>query len=169
MALSRNREKGRQCARFLNRYEETDINKATMPLLEFYQNYKEYVAVNAIGYELSIKEFEDEIQKKFPNVKISSGVIRGLVPRPKRQPIEIKPDPFDTLMIHRCQSLKSHELRPYFRATQLQNYNEVDNQKIELEKVVDWLHKSQFIFYCESTDSYHFNQDYQQIIRAWST
>jgi len=140
-------------------------------LLEFYENYKEYVAKNAIGYELSIGDFQDEISKKFPNTKTDNGVVRGLVPRVKAPRPEVRIDPFDRVMTARCQSLKSVELRPYFRADQLINYNVVDNQKVDPEKVMEWLNNSKHIFYCSTADVYHFclSPEYENLLTRWST
>ena len=169
MVLSRNREKLRQCARFLNRYQET--SHSTVPLLEFYENYKEYVAKNAIGYELSIGDFQDEISKKFPNTKTDNGVVRGLVPRVKAPRPEVRIDPFDRVMVRRCNELKTRELKPYFTLTTLLNYNEIDNEVVSEEQVLDWLNGSKHIFYCKSADVYHFcaSPEYEQLLIRWST
>lgn len=169
MVLSRNREKLRQCARFLNKFEEVSHSVATVPLLEFYENYKEYVAKNAIGYELSIGDFQDEISKKFPNTKTDNGVVRGLMPRVKAPRPEVRIDPFDRVMVRRCNELKTRELKPYFTLTTLLNYNEIDNEVVSEEQVLAWLNDSRRIFYCKSSGVYHFVTDnYENIAKRWS-
>lgn len=169
MVLSRNREKMRQAARFLNKFEEVSLSKATIPLLEFYESYKNYVAVNAVGYELSIGDFQDEISKKFPNTKTDNGVVRGLVPRVKAPRPEVKVDPFNELMVRRCNELKTREHRPYFTLDQLVNYNQIDNEVVSEEQVLAWLNDSCRIFYCKSSGVYHFVTDnYENIAKRWS-
>ncbi len=166
MVVSRSRIKMQQCSRFLHKYELAEGSEE-IPLLDFYHIYREAVAVNALGYELQLKEFQEELEKKFPDIEIKHGVIHNLRLKPPKKPPEApKVDPFDRLMLTRCHAMAERERRPYFTAKQLQNYQYMDDKKVSLDDVLGWLNdeNNKFIFYNKANNCYHFNNNYEYII-----
>jgi hypothetical protein len=66
-------------------------DKSSVPLLDLYEDYKDWLIDNANGCDLEIANFTKKINEVFPDAKVKDGAVFGLVryaPKPKPAPIK---------------------------------------------------------------------------------
>ena len=146
-----------QALRFLVRYVESPDDSIDM--LSLFEEYGEFILANAANYGLPVADFKKVVEEKFPNAEISGGTVQGIAKRgPRVRPVA-KVDPLNKILIGRCQSMKSRFLIKHFTLEQLIDYREADYETLEPEQVLEWLNKSEFIYYNKNKNMYHFNQE----------
>ena len=65
--------------------------KSSVPLLDLYEDYKDWLVDNAAGCDLEIAPFTKKINEVFPDAKVKDGVVFGITryaPKPKPEPIK---------------------------------------------------------------------------------
>lgn len=65
-------------------------NKASIPMLDLYELYQEWIIDNATGCELDMAAFAKKINEVYPDASVKDGVVKGIVPyaaKPKPAPV----------------------------------------------------------------------------------
>lgn len=65
-------------------------NKSSVPLLDLYDDYKDWLVDHASGCDLEIAPFTKKINEVFPDAKVKDGAVHGIVPyapKPKPAPV----------------------------------------------------------------------------------
>ena len=149
--MNRNQQIKFQIARFLHQQYVVD-NSGKINLLDLYEAYISYVFDNCIGYQTSIGDVAKEIKEVYPQVVIDdTKSINGLS---KKVPKESIPTPRDVLgdvIIRRLNHL-TRGAPESFRAAELAGVDSIDNEDLDLEKVTEWLSKSEMLFYNKHTN-----------------
>ena len=146
-----------QALKFLNKYVESPDDSIDM--LSLFGEYEDYILANAANYDMPIADFKRVVGEKFPNSEISAGAVSGIARRGARVRPVMQVDPLNKLLINRCQSMKSRFLIKHFVLEQLVDYSEADYETLEPEQVLEWLNKSEFIYYNKNKNIYYFNQE----------
>lgn len=146
-----------QALKFLNKYVESPDESIDM--LSLFGEYEDYILANAANYDMPIADFKRVVGEKFPNSEISGGTVNGIARRGARVRPAVQVDPVNSILINRCQSMASRFLIRHFTLEQLASYDEADYETLEPEQVLEWLNKSEFIYYNKNKNIYYFNQE----------
>ena len=88
--INRSKYKPVMAAKYLSRKWMVGDSKSSLPLLDLYDDYKDWLVDNAAGCDLEIAPFTKKINEVFPDAKIRDGAV-NLVPKvrpPKPEPIK---------------------------------------------------------------------------------
>ena len=88
--FNRSAFKPKAAAKYLSRKWMVGDSKSSLPLLDLYDDYKDWLVDNATGCDLEIAPFTKKINEVFPDAKIRDGAV-NLVPKakpPKPEPIK---------------------------------------------------------------------------------
>ena len=88
--FNRSAFKPKAAAKYLSRKWMVGDSKSSLPLLDLYDDYKDWLVDNATGCDLEIAPFTKKINEVFPDAKVKDGAV-NLVPKvrpPKPEPIK---------------------------------------------------------------------------------
>ena len=88
--FNRSAFKPKAAAKYLSRKWMVGDSKSSLPLLDLYDDYKDWLVDNATGCDLEIAPFTKKINEVFPDAKVKDGAA-NLVPKvrpPKPEPIK---------------------------------------------------------------------------------
>lgn len=88
--INRSKYKPVMAAKYLSRKWMVGDSKSSLPLLDLYDDYKDWLVDNATGCDLEIAPFTKKINEVFPDAKVKDGAV-NLVPKvrpPKPEPIK---------------------------------------------------------------------------------
>jgi len=77
-------------AKYLSRNWMKGNDKSSVPLLDLYEDYKDWLIDNAAGCDLEIAPFTKKINEVFPDAKVKDGAVFGITryaPKPKPAPV----------------------------------------------------------------------------------
>ena len=125
-------------------------NKASIPMLDLYELYQEWIVDNATGCELDMADFAKKISEVYPDASVKDGVVKGIVPyaaKPKSVPViktQLEKDIEHLLSIvfHIYPNIEYHG----FTAKQVISELRPDEPQITEEQLTDYLTKSDLYF-----------------------
>jgi len=88
--FNRSAFKPKAAAKYLSHKWMVGDSKSSLPLLDLYDDYKDWLVDNATGCDLEIAPFTKKINEVFPDAKVKDGAV-NLVPKvspPKPEPIK---------------------------------------------------------------------------------
>ena len=89
--FNRSKYKPIMAAKYLGSKWMKGDNKSSIPLLDLYEDYKDWLVDNATGCDLEIAPFTKKINEVFPDAVVKDGAVKGIVPyapKPKPEPIK---------------------------------------------------------------------------------
>ena len=124
--------------------------KSSVPLLDLYEDYKDWLVDNAAGCDLEIAPFTKKINEVFPDALVKDGVVKGIAPKVRKAQPPIPPKPQIERDIERLLTIAFH-IYPdieYHGFTIKQVLSELrpDDPQITEEQLVDYLEKSDLFF-----------------------
>ena len=88
--FNRSKYKPIMAAKYLGSKWMKGDNKSSIPLLDLYEDYKDWLIDNATGCDLEVADFTKKIKEVFPDATVKDGAV-NLVPKvrpPKPEPIK---------------------------------------------------------------------------------
>ena len=88
--FNRSKYKPIMAAKYLSYRWMRGDNKSSVPLLDLYDDYKDWLIDNATGCDLEIAPFTKKINEVFPDAIVRDGEVKGIVPyapKPKPAPV----------------------------------------------------------------------------------
>ena len=89
--FNRSAYKPKAAAQYLAHKWMKGDSKASIPLLDLYESYRDWLIDNAAGCDLEIAPFTKKINEVFPDAIVKDGAVKGIVPYarpPKPEPIK---------------------------------------------------------------------------------
>ena len=127
-------------------------NKSSVPLLDLYEDYKDWLIDNATGCDLEIAPFTKKINEVFPDATVIDGAVKGIVPYAR--PPAPKPTPKSKLELdiewalsyasHNHPNLEYHGFEAKYILQEI-SYNPSAPQITE-EQLTDYLENSPLYF-----------------------
>lgn len=81
--FNRSAYKPKAAAQYLAHKWMKGDNKSSIPLLDLYEDYKDWLIDNATGCDLEVADFTKKINEVFPDAIVRDGEVRGLIPYAK--------------------------------------------------------------------------------------
>ena len=81
--FNRSAFKPKAAAKYLARKWMKGNDKSSVPLLDLYNDYLDWLIDNAAGCDLEIAPFTKKIKEVFPDAKVKDGAVFGIVPYSK--------------------------------------------------------------------------------------
>lgn len=78
--FNRSAYKSKAAAQYLARKWMKGDNKSSIPLLDLYESYKDWLIDNANGCDLEVANFTKKIKEVFPDATVKDGAVKGIVP-----------------------------------------------------------------------------------------
>jgi hypothetical protein len=124
--------------------------KSSVPLLDLYEDYKDWLVDNAAGCDLEIAPFTKKINEVFPDALVKDGVVKGIAPKVRKAQPPIPPKPQIERDIERLLTIAFH-IYPdieYHGFTIKQVLSELrpDDPQITEEQLVEYLANSDLYF-----------------------
>lgn len=88
--FNRSAYKPKAAAQYLAHKWMKGNDKSSVPLLDLYEDYKDWLIDNAAGCDLEIAPFTKKINEVFPDAKVKDGAVFGITryaPKPKPAPV----------------------------------------------------------------------------------
>ena len=125
-------------------------NKSSIPLLDLYADYQDWIADNATGCDIELASFSKKISEVYPDTLVKDGVVKGIAPKTPRvfAPPPIKPqierdiERLLTIAFHIYPDIEYHG----FTTKQVLSELRPDEPQITEEQLVDYLEKSDLYF-----------------------
>lgn len=127
-------------------------NKSSIPLLDLYEDYKDWLIDNATGCDLEVADFTKKIKEVFPDATVKDGAVKGIVPYarpPDPKPIkktQLERD-IEWALSHVCHNHPNLEYHGFTTDYILKEVNyHADAPQITEEQLVDYLTNSDLYF-----------------------
>ncbi len=125
-------------------------NKASIPMLDLYELYQEWIVDNATGCDLDMAAFAKKISEIYPDASVKDGVVKGLIPYvPKARPKPIPKSKLEkdieqllSIVFHIHPNIEYHG----FTARQVISELRPEEPQIKEEQLTDYLTKSDLYF-----------------------
>lgn len=147
--FNRSAFKPKAAAKYLASKWMVGDSKSSLPLLDLYDQYLDWLVDNATGCDLEIAPFTKKINEVFPDAKVKDGAV-NLVPKVRKAQPPIPPKPQIERAIERLLTIAFH-IYPdieYHGFTIKQVLSELrpDESQITEEQLVDYLTNSDLYF-----------------------
>lgn len=124
--------------------------KSSIPMLDLYESYREWITDNATGCDLDMSGFAKKIKDVFPDASIKDGGVVGIAPKVRRELPPIPPKPQIERDIERLLTIAFH-LHPGieyrgFAIKQVLSELRPDEPQITEEQLVEYLTNSDLYF-----------------------
>lgn len=89
--INRSKYKPVMAAKYLSHKWMKGDSKSSVPLLDLYESYKDWLIDNATGCDLEVADFTKKIKEVFSDAVVKDGAVNGIVPYakpPKPEPIK---------------------------------------------------------------------------------
>ena len=137
-------------AKYLGAKWMKSYTKSSIPMLELYESYREWITDNATGCDLDMSGFAKKIKDVFPDATVKDGVVAGITPKTPRvfAPPPIKPQierdigRLLTIAFHIYPDIEYHG----FTTKQVLSELRPDEPQITEEQLVEYLEKSDLFF-----------------------
>ena len=123
--------------------------KSSVPLLDLYDDYQDWIVDNATGCDIDLASFSKKISEVFPDASIKDGVVRGITPKVRRELPPIPPKPQIERDIERLLTIFFHTYpgsEHRFTAKQVLSELRPDESQITEEQLTDYLTNSDLYF-----------------------
>ena len=124
--------------------------KSSVPLLDLYDDYQDWIVDNATGCDIELASFSKKISEVYPDALVKDGVVEGIAPKVRRELPPIPPKPQIERDIERLLAIAFH-IYPdieYHGFTIKQVLSELrpDESQITEDQLTDYLEKSDQFF-----------------------
>ena len=147
--FNRSKYKPIMAAKYLgSRWMKSD-GKSSVPLLDLYDDYQDWIADNATGCDIELASFSKKISEVFPDAAVKDGVVVGIAPKVRRELPPIPPKPQIERDIERLLTIFFHTYPgSEHRFTTKQVLRELgpDEPQITEEQLTDYLTNSDLYF-----------------------
>lgn len=148
--FNRSKFKPKMASKYLGSKWMKSEGKSSIPLLDLYADYQNWIADNATGCELELAAFAKKISEVYPDAAVKDGVVVGIAPKVRKAQPPIPPKPQIERDIERLLTIFFH-IHPnieYHGFTTNQVLSEVrpDEPQITEEQLVDYLTNSDLYF-----------------------
>ena len=147
--FNRSKYKPIMAAKYLGSKWMKGEGKSSVPLLDLYEDYKDWLVDNAAGCDLEIAPFTKKINEVFPDATVKDGVVAGITPKVRRELPPIPPKPqierdIEGLLTIFFHTYPGSEHR--FTTKQVLSELRPDEPQITEEQLVEYLTKSDLYF-----------------------
>ena len=148
--FNRSKYKPIMAAKYLGSKWMMGDNKSSIPLLDLYADYQDWIADNATGCDIELASFSKKISEVYPDASVQDGVVVGIAPKvrkalppiPPKAQIERDIERLLTIAFHIYPDIEYHG----FTTKQVLSELRPDEPQITEEQLVDYLEKSDQFF-----------------------
>lgn len=163
--FNRSKYKPIMAAKYLSYRWMRGDNKSSVPLLDLYDDYKDWLIDNATGCDLEIAPFTKKINEVFPDAVVKDGAVKGIVPYAR--PPKPKPTPKSKLELDIEWSLDHvFHLRGLYKQYKGFTIDEV-MREISYGDTAPQITKEQITDYLEKSDLYFQHPTKKYWLREW--
>jgi hypothetical protein len=147
--FNRSKYKPIMAAKYLGSKWMKSEGKSSIPLLDLYADYQDWIADNATGCDIELASFSKKISEVYPDAAVKDGVVRGIAPKVRKALPPIPPKPQIERDIERLLTIFFHTYpgsEHRFTTKQVLSELRPDEPQITEEQLVDYLTNSDLYF-----------------------
>ena len=147
--FNRSKYKPIMAAKYLGSKWMKSEGKSSIPLLDLYADYQNWIADNATGCDIELASFSKKISEVYPDALVKDGVVVGIAPKVRKALPPIPPKPqierdIEGLLTIFFHTYPGSEHR--FTTKQVLSELRPDEPQITEEQLVDYLTNSDLYF-----------------------